>query len=214
MPINVIHHGVNFSRFQARHDLAELKRLYKNKKILLTVGGLKPRKGQDLVIKALAELKKHRDDFHYCIVGKGNFKGYLQNIVKEEHLESEVSFLGEIEGDELVKYFQLCDIFVLTPRLVDWNFEGLGIVYLEASACGKPIIAADSGGVRDAVIDGKTGIIVPEDDAFKAAWAIEKLLNEPALRRELGENGVDYARENDWPKIGQKYLDLYNEVAF
>lgn len=212
-PIRVINEGVNFSRFQEEVNLTELKNLYGNKKVLLTVGGLKLRKGQDLVIRALAKLKKHRDDFHYCIVGKGGIEGYLRSIVKEERLESDVSFLGEIEGGELVKYFQLCDIYVHTPRLLDWNFEGFGIVYLEASACGKPIVATDSGGIRNAVIDGKTGIIVPENDIAQIAQAIEKLLNDAGLRQRLGENGQDYARENDWSKIGQIFLDLYAEIS-
>lgn len=212
-PIKVINEGVNFDRFQTRSDLTELKNLYKNKKVLLTVGGLKPRKGQDLVIRALAELKKHRSDFHYCIIGKGGFEKYLRSLVKEFCLESNVSFLGELMGDELVKYFQLCDIYIHTPRLIDWNFEGFGIVYLEASACGKPIVATDSGGVRNAVIDGKTGIIVPENDMLKIAQAIEKLLDDAVLSRKLGENGLNYARENDWSKIGQIFLQLYREIS-
>ena len=208
-PIRVINEGVNFARFQKEIDMPELRNLYKDRKVLITVGGLKPRKGQDLVIRALAILKKHRNDFHYCIIGKGGFEEYLRNIVHEENLESNVTFLGELDGDRLVKYFQLCDIYVHTPRLIDWNFEGFGIVYLEASACGKPIVATNSGGIRNAVIDGKTGIIVPENDIDRIAQAIEKLLDDQSLRSNLGQNGREYARKNDWSRIGQKFLNLY-----
>lgn len=211
-PIEVIHNGVNFERFQKLFDLTDLKLAYGNKKILLTVGGLKSRKGQDIVIKALGILKKRRNDFHYLCIGSGKLLIGLENLTSENNLKENVSFLGEVIGENLVKYYKLCDIYVHTPRVVDWNFEGFGIVYLEASACRKPIIAADAGGIRNAVIQGKTGLIVPEEDPVSTARAINKLLDSSDLRRELGNNGWQYAKENDWFVIGQKFINLYKRT--
>lgn len=211
-PIKIIHNGVNFARFQKKYDVDGLKSKYGDKKILLTVGQLRPRKGQDVVIRSLAILKQKRNDFHYLIVGEGTFLNFLKELVSRNNLEENVSFMGSAEGENLVKCFQACNIYIHTSRLINWKFEGFGIVYLEASACGKPIIASDAGGIRDAVLDGQTGLVVPPDDPVETAKAIEKLLDNPELAEKLGQNGIKYAAENDWSVIGQSFLDLYKEL--
>lgn len=208
-PVKIIHNGVNFSRFQKKYDISKLKNKYGDKKILLTVGQLRPRKGQDIVIEALAILKQKRNDFHYLVVGEGTFLNFLEELVSKNNLEKDVSFVGSIEGEELVKYFQACSIYIHTSRLINWKFEGFGIVYLEASACGKPIIASDAGGIRDAVLDNQTGLIVSPDDPAETAKAIEKLLNNPELAFQLGQNGIKYAQDHDWSVIAQNLVDLY-----
>ena len=213
-PVTRIHNGVNFERFSQRQDTSILREKFGDRTVLLTVGGLKPRKGQDVVLKALGKLKKRRSDFVYCVVGSGSkYKKYLESLVIENNLQDHVFFEGEFEGDQLVAYFQMCDIYIHTPQLHDWQFEGFGIVYLEASACRKPILAADSGGVRDAVIDGKTGLIVPEGDVNATAEAIERLLDDTSLRAELANNGYSYAREHDWSRVGKQFIDLYETLG-
>ncbi len=211
-PVEMIHNGVNFERFQEDFNTTELRHVYGDKKILLTVGGLKPRKGQDVVIEALGILKKKRSDFHYVCAGSGKFLMHLKDLVRQKNLNNNVSFLGELDGKNLVKYYKLCDIYIHTPRVIDWNFEGFGIVYLEASACRKPIIAADSGGIRDAVIADKTGLIVPENDPISTAQAIERLLDSTELGEQLGNNGWQYAKEHDWAIIGEKFINLYKKL--
>ncbi|MEK7203821.1 MAG: glycosyltransferase family 4 protein [Patescibacteria group bacterium] len=211
-PIRIIHNGVNFARFHKKYDVGEFKNKFGDKKILLTVGQLRPRKGQDVVIQSLAVLKRKRNDFHYLIVGEGTFLNFLKGLVSKNGLDENVSFMGSVKGEILVKYFQACDIYVHTSRLVNWKFEGFGIVYLEASACGKPIIASDAGGIRDAVLDGQTGLIVSPDNPAETAKAIEKLLDDRELAFRLGQNGMKYAAENDWSVIGQKFLNLYEEL--
>ncbi len=215
-PIKIIHNGVNFKRFDVSANTKPILERYGNKKLLLTVGGLKPRKGQDIVLEALAILKKDRDDFHYLIVGpdekRSAYFGELQRIIKEHNLEKQVTFVGAVLGSELINYFHAAFIYVHTPRLVNWNFEGFGIVYLEASACKKPIVAADSGGIRDAVVDGETGLVVPENDPTMTAKAIAKLLDDPSLADRLGQAGYEYAKKHDWPKIGDQYLELYKSL--
>lgn len=209
--IEIVHNGVNFERFNVSVDVSDIRARYPGKKLLLTVGGLKPRKGQDLVIQALAKMKKH-DDVHYLIIGEGKMKKTLEKLAVSMQVSDRVSFLGALEGQELVRYFHACDIYVHTPILVNWQFEGFGIVYLEASSCRKPIIATNSGGVRDAVLDGRTGIVVPESDVAAIAQAVERLLDDPISAQRLGNQGWEYARQHAWGMIGQKYEELYKEI--
>jgi phosphatidylinositol alpha-1,6-mannosyltransferase len=216
--ISIIHNGVNLKRFDVKVETADIQAKFHSKKIILTTGVLKPRKGHDVVIKALGELKKKRDDFHYVIVGPSDEKDrdtYIDNLkqsIKDLNLSNNVTFAGSLSDADLVNYFHACYLFVHTPRIVHWNFEGFGIVYLEASACKKPIVAGDSGGIRDAVVDGKTGIVVPENDPQATALAIETLLNNPPMAQKMGEAGYEYAKEHDWSRIAEQYLDLYNEL--
>lgn len=211
-PIRVIHNGVNFEGFQKEVDVSDLRQRYGNKKILLTVGELKPRKGQDVVVRSLAIVKKEYGNFHYFIVGRKTWGGYLEGLVNELNLQDSITLLGEVSDEELVRMFHFCDIYIHTPRLINWNFEGFGIVYLEAGVCKKPIIASRSGGVEDAVLDGKTGLIVPEEDVDATAGAILKLFNDPGLCESLGEAGHQYAREQDWSIISSKFIDIYKSL--
>ena len=210
-PILIIHNGVNFTRFQKEVDLSGLRKYYGGKKILLTVGGLKKRKGQDLVIEALSKIKDKLPNIKYLLVGEGDWKNYLKKIVAENNLSDFVEFIGNVQADDLVSYFKLCDIYIHTPKVVNYNFEGFGIVYLEAGACKKPIIATDAGGIKDAVIPNKTGLIVGDGDVPGIVESITKLLADDKLRLWLGQNGYEYAKEHDWRLIVDKFIELYKK---
>lgn len=217
IPMEIIRPGVDFKKFDVAVDTSEIKARYRGKKIILTVGVLKPRKGHDVVIKALALLKKERDDFVYIIVGsfgEGRDKYYeeLTSLVSENNLKDNVVFVGEVPERDLLQHFHACDIYIHTPRVIHMNFEGFGMVYLEAGACKKPVIAADSGGVRDAVVENETGLMVPENDPEKTAEALKKLLDNPELAAKLGKAGYDYAKAHDWDTMGERYIGLYNKL--
>ncbi|MBM3231733.1 glycosyltransferase family 4 protein, partial [Candidatus Peregrinibacteria bacterium] len=92
------------------------------------------------------------------------------------------------------------------------KFEGFGIVYLEASACGKPIVATDAGGIRDAVVENETGLIVPDGDVPGITRSVLRLLDDEALAKKLGERGRSYAKENDWNVIAKKFIELYKKA--
>ncbi|MBM3281253.1 MAG: glycosyltransferase family 4 protein [Candidatus Harrisonbacteria bacterium] len=210
-PIQVIHNGLDFEKFQMTPP--PRKKEYGDKKVLMTVGGLKARKGQDIVLRALGLLKKKRNDFLYILVGSGELRGKLEEITKEEKITENVIFAGEVNSDRVAEKFHECDIYVHTPVLGNWNFEGFGIVYLEAAACKKPIIASDSGGVKDAIIVRKTALLVKESDVIGTAGAIEALLDDEQLRKDMGEAGFAYAKAHDWSIITQEFLELYKKVA-
>ncbi|MCA9371232.1 MAG: glycosyltransferase family 4 protein [Candidatus Peregrinibacteria bacterium] len=209
-PITVIHNGVDFNRFQ--RSVPDIKNQFEGKKMLMTVGGLKERKGQDLVLRALQIVLRERDDVEYVLVGAGNWESGLRKLAAELGIADHVVFAGSKQGDELVSYFNACDIYVHTPKVVDLNFEGFGIVYLEASACGKPIVAADAGGIRDAVLDGKTGLIAPDGDIDAIAAHILTLLGDSAMVRKMGEAGRQYASKNDWNSVAQGFIKLYSQA--
>lgn len=215
-PIRLIHNGVNFQRFVEPQNVEDIRSRFPQKQLLLTVGGFKPRKGQDIVLKALGKVKKQRNDFHYLIVGphenRDAYIDSLHKIIEDSDLEKNVTFIGECNDTDIVRYFHACDIYIHTTRVINWNYEGFGIVYLEAGASGKPSIAARAGGAPDAVIDGQTGIVVPEEDVDATATAILQLLASPETARKLGQAGQQYAKEHDWSVIARAYFELYQHV--
>jgi len=210
-PITVIHNGVDFGRFNRPVDAEQIRKHYGNKKMLLTVGGLKERKGQDLVLEALQQIRARRGDVVYVLVGEGNWRPGLERMAAELGVGDAVHFAGNKTGDELVAYFHACDLYVHTPKIVDLNFEGFGIVYIEAGACGKPSVATDAGGVRDAVIDGETGIVVGDGDVTGIANAVLDLLDHPDRIASLGQAARMYAQKHDWPLIAKSFMELYEK---
>ena len=212
--ISVIHNGVNFKRFQIEVDLASLREKYKNNKIIITVGGIKLRKGQDLVVRAVAKIKKDMPNIKYLIIGgdEGQ-KDYLEDLISNLGLRNNIEFVGIVSDEDIVKYFKISDLYVHTPRLVNLNFEGFGIVYLEAGACKKPIVAMDTGGIRDAVIHNKTGLIVKDGDIDGIASSVLKIFKDKNLYNKLGSNGYAYAKEHDWPLVAKQYINLYKKYT-
>jgi phosphatidylinositol alpha-1,6-mannosyltransferase len=211
-PITVIHNGVRFDRFQQQVDVHSIRDHYSGKKILLTVGGLWGRKGHDLVLQMLYNVIQKYPNIVYVIVGDGNSRENLENMATELGIRDSVDFVGRKSGDELVAYFQACDVYVHTPKVVDLKFEGFGIVYLEASACSRPIVATDAGGIRDAVVDQETGLIADDGDIEGIGDRVIKLLENPDLAATMGAAGLEYARKNDWNSIAQQFIDLYSQA--
>ncbi|MDP6561561.1 MAG: glycosyltransferase family 4 protein [Candidatus Peribacteraceae bacterium] len=211
-PITVIHNGVHFDRFQKDVDVQSIRDRYKGKKILLTVGGLWGRKGHDLVLQMLYNVTQKYPDIVYTIVGDGNSRENLEKLATELGVRDSVDFVGRKSGDELVAYFKACDVYVHTPKVLDLKFEGFGIVYLEASACGKPIVATDAGGIRDAVVDGETGLIADDGDVQGIADRVLQLLDDPNAAVAMGEAGLKYAKKNDWNSIAQQFIHLYSQA--
>lgn len=205
--IVVINHGVDCNKFQMRIGLEE-----KKEKIILSVGALKPRKGYHISIPAIAEVKKKYPDIKYYIVGGRPPKIYL-DLVKKYNLEDNVRFFENISDEDLIKLYYQADVFLLTPITIDSNnFEGFGLVYLEAGACGKPVIGTYNCGAEDAVVNGETGFLVPQNDIKKTAEAVLKLLDNPELAKKLGENGKKRAQQMSWGNVVKKYIKVYENT--
>lgn len=199
--------GINVNHF-VPHDLP------KKRPTIISVGRLVHRKGQDKLLEALPLIKKEIPDVELIFVGEGPRRKELDRLVKKYELESSVRFIGRVAYRELPKYFSLGDIFAMPARsrLFGLEVEGLGIVYLEASACGLAVIAGDSGGAPDAVIQGETGFVVDGKNVKEIAALAIKLLGDEALRKNLGQRGRSWVEDEwNWDIWSERFNELLRQ---
>ena len=187
----VLHPGVDTSRFEvAAPDTSFRQKMgWSGKRVLLTVGRLQRRKGQDFLIKTMPALLNEFPDLFYAVVGRGECYDELISLVDQHELHDNVCVYPDMDDEALIKCYQQCDIFILPNRTIDNDIEGFGMVLVEAQVCGKPVIAGDSGGTRETMNIGKTGHIID-------CSSTENLLNglSPILRnREIVDGEVDIA---------------------
>ena len=160
---------------------------------LLYLGRIKRYKGIDLLIRAVAILAGHGIDIHFLIAGAGSWRPHLERLVREQGVEDRVSFLGYVDDARKTELMRTSWIHGLTsPK------EGWGITNLEAGACGTPSVTSDSPGLRESVLDGETGLVVPHGDVDALARAIGRLVTDQALRRSLGRGARAYAESLSW----------------
>jgi phosphatidylinositol alpha-1,6-mannosyltransferase len=184
-----------------------------DKKVIVSVGRLVHRKGQDHLIEAMPEILKSIPQAHLLLVGEGPYREHLQTLVKKHNLEASVTFIGRIQYKDLPTYICVGDIFAMPSRsrLMGLEVEGLGIVYLEASSCGLPVLAGDSGGAPDALVQNETGLVVNGTDDQQIATAAIKLLTDIELSKKMGLAGrqwiIDNWRWEIWSKDFEKLLN-------
>lgn len=179
------------------------------KEVIISVGRLVPRKGQDKLIMAMPQILKSRPNAHLLLVGTGKFKSKLDKLIVKRNLQKHVTFTGRVQYEDLAKYICVGDIFAMPSRsrLAGLEVEGLGIVYLEASACALPVLGGDSGGAPDAVLQGATGLVVDGTDTDEIAAGVIKLLTSD--REAMSKAGRKWAVENwDWSIWGAKFVRL------
>ncbi len=183
---------------------------------LLSVGDIKPRKGQLVSLQAFARVKDKFPQVRYRIIGdfspSNSYYRQIQNFIVENGLDN-VELLGTVSGTRLHDYFRQASIFVLTPQQDGLNFEGFGLVYLEAGACGLPVVATRTGGVSDAVLDGKTGFLVDPQDVDGISQAITHLLSDPDLARRMGQANREWAETLTWERNASQYFQAYRELT-
>ena len=165
-----------------------------------------------MVLKALPEVLKIIPNLIYLIGGTGPTRKPLESLVKSLNLKDLVKFLGYIPKEDLSSYYHLSDMFIMPNREVGTSVEGFGIVFIEANACKKPVIAGRSGGALDAVVDGKTGLLVNPEDHSDIAKALIKLLSNEKLAKQMGEIGYNRVKnELTWERIVSKMADNLND---
>ncbi len=163
-------------------------------KILLTVARLaasEQYKGIDHVIRAVALLRKRFPDLHYLIIGEGDDRPRLERLAAELAVADRVFFLGACSDGEVAFYHRACDLYVMPSK-----GEGFGLVYIEAMACAKPVIAASEAATPEVVVDGETGLLVGYGDLSALAQSISSLLSNPALGKKIGQAGRSRFREH------------------
>lgn len=179
------------------------------KLILLTVGRLVKRKGVDMVLKSLPKVLPEIPNLFYVILGAGPELKDIEDCISELKLEKNVLIINQADDEEKNVWYTMCDIFIMPARNINGDFEGFGIVYLEANLAGKPVIAGRSGGVRDAVIDGENGLLVDPENTDEIARVIIKLGKDQKLRKELGERGKKRAlKKFNWKKQVEKIFNM------
>jgi phosphatidylinositol alpha-1,6-mannosyltransferase len=206
--ITVIHPPVDTQRFHPQNDSSAVVARYhlQGKRVILTIARLVERKGIDTVIKAMPKVLEVIPEAVYLVVGTGSYQRKLEVLAKDLGLEGRVIFVGQVPDEELPCYYCACDVFVLVSRTLEatGEMEGFGIVYLEAGACGKPVIGGNGGGASEAVQDGVTGLLVNPSDVDEIANAIVRALKDKELARRLGENGRQKAKQQpDWTLLEQ-----------
>ena len=182
-----------------------------NKRILLTVGRLVERKGVDQVLRALPKLIKQYPDLYYIVVGQGQYLTTCQQLAKDLAIDSHVIFITDANDQQRAAWYQLADIFIMPSRQIGGDFEGFGIVYLEANQAGKPVIAGQSGGVADAVVDGLNGLMVDPHSTDQIITAVSRLLDDPTFSQQLGQAGQARLTEFLWPTLATKLVQFINQ---
>lgn len=178
--------------------------------VLLTVGKVTERKGQDVVIRALPAILKEIPNTQYLIIGMPSRKEKFLKLAKELGVSKNVRFYGKVETSRVVQFLNCSDLFVLTSRCPpNGHFEGFGIAAVEAALCGKPAVVTNNSGLVEAISEGETGFAVPEENVPATADTILALLKDETLRRHMGEAARTRAlREQTWHERVKDY-DFY-----
>ena len=182
-----------------------------HKKVIVSVGRLVHRKGQDVLIEAMPAIIEEVPEAHVLMIGEGPYRSYLENRVKALGLQERVTFIGRIQYADLPRYICAGDLFVMPSRsrLAGLEVEGLGIVYLEASACGLPVIAGNSGGAPDAVLKEETGLVVDGTQKTDVAAAVVQLLLDPDRSKAMGIAGREWIiQEWRWEIWSARFAEL------
>jgi phosphatidyl-myo-inositol dimannoside synthase len=167
-------------------------------------------KGHDVVLRSLIQVVKQIPDFAYLVVGEGDDVSYLEQLAHKHGVRDNVIFTGRVSDEELPILYNACDAFILCSREERGRrgvlAEGFGIALVEASACGKPVIAGRSGGVPDAVWDGVTGMLIDPNNSEEVAAAIIKTLRDREFAKQLGINGRQWVEtELNWSRAADEF---------
>lgn len=178
---------------------------------ILSIGRLEKRKGFQDVIEAVSIIKEKKQDIKYIIAGTGKYYAFLQNQITKYNLEDNCKLLGRVSEEEKKELLKNCSMLVM-PSFYDKNgsVEGFGIVYIEANAYGKPVIGSYSGGIPDAIINGKTGLLVHERNVPELVDSIQSIINKDVI---IDKNECyKWAEKNHYKNIAKEYLLLLSEL--
>lgn len=207
---HVVPNGTDPDCFRPHDDTSLRQRLgLADRSLLLTVGRLVRRKGIDTVLRALPTVIQTCPDVAYVIAGTGPDRARLERIATCLGVRERVRFVGDIDHNRLPLYYSAADLFVMPARQDPPDVEGFGLVFLEANACGTPVVGTCSGGIPDAVQDGETGLLIPPDAPDALAEATLYVLTTSGVAETLGRQGRRRAvQEASWDHIADHLYDL------
>lgn len=216
--LEIINVGINLEDYEIKETKEELRKEFGiplDIFVLLSVGRHVPRKKFDLVIRAVHAIKQSGSSLNlkYYLVGEGKQTSDLKKLVKDLSLENEVKFLGTCSIEKRNKFFKLSDLFLMPSVTEKDNIEGFGIVFLEANYFKVPVIGSATGGVVDAIINGKTGFLVIPNNLEDLIEKILLLYNNEPLRIQMGEFGYERVVNHfSWEKIVKDYIKLFHKI--
>jgi phosphatidylinositol alpha-1,6-mannosyltransferase len=205
----VFHPDAGGGEIRRRHGLTD-------RPVVVCVSRLVPRKGQDILIRAMPELRRRVPGLALLIVGGGPYRDTLARLAREHDVERDVVLTGSVPWEELPAHYAAGDVFSMPcrTRRGGLEVEGLGIVYLEANATGLPVVAGDSGGSPDAVREGETGFVVDGKDVRAVTEALVPLLADEGLRQRMGATGREWVEQRwRWEAIAARLHGLLDGTA-
>ncbi len=217
--LRIVHLGTDPDRFRPGIDATALRERFAfpdgGGRWLLTVARLESHKGVDTVIAALPAIVARAPDVRYAVAGSGPERERLERLADRAGVADRVKFLGEVREADLPALYNVASVYVGASRRAERiGVEGFGISLVEASACGLPVVAGNSGGVPDAVRDGETGFLVPPEDSAAVSEAVCRLLGDPALARRIGAAGRDAVeRHYNWDRVVRDLRAIEAELA-
>jgi phosphatidylinositol alpha-1,6-mannosyltransferase len=216
-PIGAFDLGTDPAHFQPSRDTGMLRARWGvgGAPLLITVARLVPHKGQDFAIRALAGLREEFPDLRYVMVGTGHDEQRLRDLALEMGVAQRIIFAGALGDDELPEAYATSTVYVGLSRIDrEINVEGFGISFVEAAACGVPSVAGDSGGVRSAVRDGETGIVVPPVDIPSISAAIASLLRDDSTRQGMGRAARNAVETHyNWDRVARDTREFTYSVV-
>lgn len=210
--VSVVYNGVDVQSFVPTEVSLPLRQHWQseNRFVFLTICRLEDYKGIDCAIRAIKRVSLQHPHVLYIVGGEGPDQNRLMAITKRYEVEKNVKFLGAVPEKVLRELYHLSDVFVLMAR-EDWlapNFEGFGLVLLEAASCGKPSIAGKSGGIPEVVVDGKTGWVVPPENEDEIVHAMLQSIENHRVRAKYGKMARERViQEFSWQKMAVRILE-------
>lgn len=208
VPVSVLHPGADVERFRPDLPTADIRERLGlgDRPLIVCVSRLVRRKGQDVLIRAMRSIQRRVPEAELLIVGSGPYEATLRGLAEHAPTRS-VTFAGEVSERELPRYYAAGDVFAMPcrTRLAGLEVEGWGNVFLEAAACGRPVVVGDSGGAREALVHGETGLLVDGAEVDEVAEAVATLLEDPAYALRLGKAGrARVEREHTWSRVAER----------
>jgi phosphatidylinositol alpha-1,6-mannosyltransferase len=206
--VDAFHPDLPFEDVRARHGVTD-------RPLVVCVSRLVPRKGQDVLIRGMREVTRRMPDAALLIVGGGPYRGRLESLASEAPAGS-VVFAGQVSETELPRYYRAGDVFAMPcrTRRGGLEVEGWGNVFIEAAACGRPVVVGDSGGAREALIDGATGLLVDGTEVGAVADTVVSLLEDPDRARAMGAAGrARVERHFTWARAAEQLSGWLREAA-
>ncbi|MDO4902215.1 MAG: glycosyltransferase [bacterium] len=210
MPIEAVSNGIDLSRFTPEKPskyFFEKFGLDPKRPIVMNIGRVDAEKHISTLILAFNEVLQKVKDAQLVIVGDGTDRVNLENLVYQLGIHDHVHFMGTQLGDDLVEFHRAADVFVSASPT-----ETQGIVYLEAAACGKPVIGVDVGAVKEICQDGVNGFLCETDNVEQIADSIHKILSDKVLREEFSKNSLQIIKKHDLNYTIEKFEEIYNFV--